>query len=119
MNFRLYEHGYCSDIPKCYLGVLVVEQTSRVRLMVWYNNPEALEDMVVFQRGTMDFGDSISALVIRIIQEKCLAKLCKLDLTRHVILFDAYADNYNSSFQTRTEYLKVKTNMAEVYKQSR
>ena len=79
--------------------------------MVWYNNPEALEDMLVFRRRTMDFEDSTSALVIRIIQEKLLANLCKLDLTRNVILFGAYADKYKSSFQTTREYLKVRKDM--------
>ena len=77
MNFWLYAHGYTSDIGKCYLRALVDELTSRLRLMVWYNNPEDLEDMVVFRRRTMDFGDSISTLVIRIIQENFLAKMCR------------------------------------------
>ena len=102
-NFRLYEHGYSSDISMCYLRVLVDERTSRLRLMVWYNHPEELEDMVVYRRRTMDFGDSISVLVIRIIHEKFLTKLCKLDLTRQVIISGAYADDYNSSFTTKKE----------------
>ena len=65
----------------------------------------------------MDFGDSISAIVIRIIQEKFLAKLCKLDLTKQVILFGAYADNYNSSLKTKMEYMKVKQDMEDVHEQ--
>ena len=84
MNFRLYQHGYISDISKRYFRVLGDELTSRLDLVMWYNNPEDLEDMVVCRRRTMDFGDS-SALVIRIIQEKFLAKLCKLDLIRQGI----------------------------------
>ena len=80
-------NGYSSDIFKCYLRVPAIELTSGLRLMVWYNKPETLEDMVVFHRRTVDFGDSISTLVIRIIQETFLAKLCKLDLTRHAKLY--------------------------------
>ena len=65
----------------------------------------------------MDFGDTISALFIRIIQEKRLAKMCKLDVTRQVILPGAYADNYNSSFRTREKYLNVKQDMEEILEQ--
>ena len=85
--------------------------------MVWYNKPEMLEEMVVFRRRTKDFSDSTSALVIKIIQEEFLAKICKPDLTRHAILYGPYADNYNSLFQSKTEYLRVKTGMEEVHKQ--
>ena len=117
MNFMLYEHGYSSDISKCYLRVLVDELTSRLRHMVWYNDPKSMEDMVAFRRRTIDFGDSFSALVIRIIQEKFLTKFCKLDLTKQVILFGAYADNYNSSFRTKKEYLLVKQDMENIHEQ--
>ena len=65
----------------------------------------------------MDFGDSISAIVIRIIQEKFLAKLCKLDLTRQMIISGAYADNYNSSFRPKKEYLNVKQDMENIHVQ--
>ena len=34
MDFRLYEHGYSSDIFKCYLRVPAIELTSGLRLMV-------------------------------------------------------------------------------------
>ena len=65
----------------------------------------------------MNFGDSISALVIRIIQEKFLAKLCNLDLTRQVIPSGNYANNYNSSFRAKKEYLDVKPHMEDIHKQ--
>ena len=93
------------------------ELTSRLRLMVWYKHPEEMEGMVVFRRRTMDFGDSISAWVIRIIQVKLLAMMCKLDLANEVILSGAHSNNYNSSFRSRQEYLDVKQDMEEIHEQ--
>ena len=72
INFRLYRHGYSSDISKCYLRVGVDELTSRLRLCYWYEDPENMKNPIIFERPTMDFGDSIAALVIRIIQLKFL-----------------------------------------------
>ena len=72
---------------------------------------------MLFKGRAMDFGDSISALVIRIIQEKFLAKMCKLDLISEVILSGAYSNNYNSSFRSRKEYLDVKQDMEEIHEQ--
>ena len=47
-----------------------------------------------------------------------MAKLCKLDLTRQVILSGAYADNYKSSFRTKKEYLEVKQDMENIHEQT-
>ena len=40
VNFRLYRHGYSSDISKCYLRVGVDALTARLRLCYWYRDPE-------------------------------------------------------------------------------
>ena len=64
----------------------------------------------------MDFGDTCSSLVIRIVQEKFLSQLCKLELTKHLILNCAYADNYSGSFKDKKMYQQVKTDMVEVCK---
>ena len=103
INFRLYRHGYSSDISKCYLRVMVDELTSRLRLCYWYEDPENMVDPVIYERTTMDFGDSIAALVIRIIQLKFLMAATRIELVKEVILKGAYADNYNSSFRTKLE----------------
>ena len=71
-EFRLYRHGYSSDISKCYLRVLVDDLTAKLRLCYWYRDPANMKDPIVFKRCTMDFGDSIASLVIRIIQLKFL-----------------------------------------------
>ena len=76
--------------------------------MIWYRDPLNLRGMVVYKRATMDFGNSCSSLVIRIIQENFLALMCQHNLTKHKIVFGGYADNYNGSFRTAQEYWLVK-----------
>ena len=63
----------------------------------------------------MDFGDSIAALVIRIIQLKFLMAATRMELVREVLLKAAYADNYNSSFRTIEEYIKVRDEMNRIH----
>ena len=63
----------------------------------------------------MDFGDTCSSLVIRIVQEKFLSQLCKLELTKHLILNCAYADDYSRSFKDKKMYQQVKNDMIEVH----
>ena len=95
MDFRLYEHPYSSDISKCYLRVLVDNLTAKFRLIIWFKDPLHMKGMIVFKGPTMDFADSCSSLVIRIIQEKFLPQLCKL---KQIISNRGYADNYSGSF---------------------
>ena len=64
-------------------------------------------ELIMYQRNTMDFGDAISSLIIRIIQKKFLAPIARLAATKHVILNGAYADNYSTSFQTREQFVEV------------
>ena len=64
----------------------------------------------------MDFGDSCSSLVIRIIQEKFLFNICKLKLTKHIIINGGYADNYSGSFRLRQQYNQVKEDMETTHK---
>ena len=117
VDFRLYEHGYSSDISKCYLRVLVDSLTSHLRLCYWYEDPETMTKPLIFKRPTMDFGDSIASLVIRIIQLKFLMPATNIDLVRSVIRKGAYADNYSSSYQTIEEYNIVKTEMEKIHKE--
>ena len=115
INFRLYRHGYSSDISKCYLRVGVDELTSRLRLCYWYEDPENMENPVIYTRTTMDFGDSIAALVIRIVQLKFLMAATRMELVKEVLMKGAYADNYNSSFRTIEEYIKVRDEMNRIH----
>ena len=64
----------------------------------------------------MDFGDSYSSLVIRNVQEKFLAWMCKNKFTKHIIVFGGYADNHNGSFTTVQEYWLVKENMETTHR---
>ena len=94
---------------------MVDELTSRLRLCYWYEDPENMADPVIYERTTMDFGDSIAALVIRIIQLKFLMAATRIELVKEVILKGAYADNYNSSFRTVEEYIKVRDEMNRIH----
>ena len=42
-------------------------------------------------------------------------QLCKLELTKHLILNCVYADNYSGSFKDKNMYLQVKADMIEVH----
>ena len=64
----------------------------------------------------MDFGDSCSSLVIRIIQMKFLALMCKHKLTKHIIVHGGYADNDNGSFESFQEYRLVKEDMETAHR---
>ena len=64
----------------------------------------------------IDFGDSIAALVIRIVQLKFLMTATKMKLVQEVLRKGAYADNYNSSFRTIQEYIEVRDEMNRIYK---
>ena len=50
-----------------------------------FANPEKLEDVIVFRRNTIDFGDSQAALVVYIVQQKYLSRLVKYEVSRHII----------------------------------
>ena len=104
LDFRLYNNPYSSDISKCYLRILVDDLTAKLRLLVWFENPKEMTGVKIYRRPTMDFGDTCSSLVVRIVQEKFLSQLCKLELTKHVILNCAYAGNCSSSFIDKKTY---------------
>ena len=58
LDFRLYNHPYSSDISKCYLRILVDSLTAKLRLLIWFEDPEKMTGMKVCQRPTMDFCSS-------------------------------------------------------------
>ena len=115
MDFSLFNHPYSSDISKCYLGILVDSLTAKLRLLIWFKDPLQMTGMMAFQRPTMDFGDTCSSLVIRIVQEKYLSQTCKLKLTKHLIIYGAYADNYSSSFKSKQLFRQVKEDMESTH----
>ena len=115
LDFYLYEHGFSSDISKCYLRILVDMLTSMLRLMVWYEDPINTTGMIIYRRATMDFGDGISSIVVKITQEKFLGTVCALAETRRIVTFSSYADNYATSFQEAQTYQDVKKDMLEVH----
>ena len=73
-----------------------------------------MADPVIFECRTMDLGDSIAALVIRIIQLKFLMAATKIELVCEVLRKGAYAYNYNSSIRTVQEYTKVRDEMNRI-----
>ena len=115
IDWRLHEHGYSSDISKCYLRVLVDEVTSKLRLCYWYHDPLTKLKPRIFMRLTMDFGDACSSLVIRIIQLKFLMKMTEIEMVKQILKTGAYADNYSSSFQTKEEYKIAKEEMNRIH----
>ena len=115
LDFHLYNNPYSSDISKCYLRILVDDLTSRLRLLVWFEDPQKMTGVKIYRRPTMDFGDTCSSLMVRIVQEKFPSQTCKLELTKNLILNCAYADNYSGSFKDKKMYQQVKTDMIEVY----
>ena len=121
VNFILYRHGNSSDISKCYLRVGEDALTARLRPGYWYRDPENMTDPIIFERHSMDFGDSIAALIIRIIQLKFLMAATMMELVRNVLCKGAYADNYNSSFRSTSKYemkcpnaVNVDTNLLQI-----
>ena len=82
VNFRLYRHGYSSDISKCYLRVAVDSLIAKLGLCYWYRDSENMKYPIIMERHTMDFGDSIAALVIRIVQLKFLMAATKTKLVQ-------------------------------------
>ena len=64
LDFYLYEHGFSSDISKCYLRIFVDKLTSMLRLMIWYEDPIIMTGMIIYSPDTMDFGDVISSIVV-------------------------------------------------------
>ena len=101
----LYEHCFSSDISKCYLRILVDKLTSMLRLMIWYEDPINVTGMIIYSCYTMDFGDGISSIVVKITQ--FLGTMCALSETKRIVTYTAYADNYASSFQEGKTYQDV------------
>ena len=115
LDFLLYEVGYLSDIAKCYLKIPCDDKTSRLCLMYWYDKQEKKEGLRVFRRCTMDFGDSIASLVIRIIQKKFLILKASVPATKHCIDKGGYAENYSTSFQDVEQYKLVKDDTERIH----
>ena len=115
IDWRLHEHGYSSDISKCYLRVLVDDLTARLRLCYWYPDSLTRSKPRIFMRKTMDFGDACSSLVIRIIQLKFLLTMTDITTVKQILKTGAYADNYSSSFRTKNEYNEAKDKMNRIH----
>ena len=68
IEFMLESTGISADISKCYLRVGCDYLASCLRLCIWFKNPETMEGMTVFRRGSQ------AALVVRMIQEKYISR---------------------------------------------
>ena len=90
--------------------------TSELRLKVWFKDPRARTGLTMYRRGTMDFGDAASALIVRIIQKKFLMPMAKYEELKHTIDAGGYADNYSNSFETLKEYKMVSEDMEEIHR---
>ena len=82
--------------------------------MVWYDDPITI-GMIIYDCETMDFGDGISYIVVKITQEKFLGTMCRLPDTKRILTHSAYADNYATSFQKAEIYQEVRKDMLEVH----
>ena len=86
LDFRLYNNPYSSDISKCYLRILVDDLTARLRLLVWFEDPQKMTGVKIFRRPTMDFGDTCSSLVVRIVQENFATLQARTDKASYLKL---------------------------------
>ena len=60
----------------------------------------------------MDFSDRVASAILTIAQKKIVAPLCKFTMSRRIIISQAYADIYYSSFKTKKTYDVIKKDMA-------
>ena len=56
-QFSLYKYPYTSDIRKAYLRIIVDDDTEGLRIFIWYDDLDNLQNPVYYLRRTMDFGD--------------------------------------------------------------
>ena len=82
----LYFYDFSSDISRCYLRTLVDKLTSMWRLIIWYEDPINMTGMIIYSCDTLDFGDGISSIVVKITQEKFLGTMCALSETNCYLL---------------------------------
>ena len=68
----LRKHAYTSDISKAYLRVLVDPASRKLRIFVWFEDPDTIIKPKNFLRNTIDFGDGVSSAILTIVQRKCL-----------------------------------------------
>ena len=59
----------------------------------------------------MDFGYGVASAILTIAQKKIVAPFCKFALSRRILVSQAYADNYCTSFKTRKTYDDIKRDM--------
>ena len=111
----LRKHAYTSDISNAYLRVLVDISSIKLRIFVWFEDPLTMQKPIFFLRNTMDFGDGVSSAILTIVQRKIVAPLCKLQLSKQIVIAKAYADNYCSRFRKKETYMAVKKDMEQAH----
>ena len=116
LEFMLEATGISADISKCYLRVGCDYLASCLRLCIWFRKPETMEEMVIYRRASLDFGDSQAALVVRIIQEKYLARMVEYEASRHICLKGSYADNYSGSMPEKWMYQLIENDLITAHK---
>ena len=67
-----------TDIDKAYLRILVDDETAGLRIFIWYDDLENLQNPVFYLRITVDFGDEVASSILTIAQKKTVASLFKL-----------------------------------------
>ena len=80
-------------IKKAYRQIKVSHRDSILRLSIWYQNPEYMQDMVIFRTATADFGDSQVSLALHVAQDKYIAANYKTKLGK-LAAEDPFTDNY-------------------------
>ena len=63
----------------------------------------------------MDFGYGVASAILTIAQKKIVAPFCKFALSRRILVSQAYADNYCTSFKTRKTYDDIKRDMEQAH----
>ena len=65
----------------------------------------------------MDFGDGVSTAILTIVQRKIVAPLCKLQLSKQIVIAKAVADNYFSRLRKKETYAAVKKDMEQAHEE--
>ena len=71
---------------------------------------------IFFLRNIMNYGDGVSSAIFTIVQQKIVAPLCKLQLSKQIVIAKAYADNYCGSFRKKEKYVAINNSTTRLTK---
>ena len=115
VHFLLYDIPLCADLKSAYRQLVVDEITSRLRILVYFEDPPVCSKPIYYLRSTFDFGDSVAGVFLEIAERKVVAGRCSLPDTIALIKDRRYVDNLNDSYRLPVYYHLVKEEMVRVH----